>query len=378
MEAWSDEGGACELGEELVFDAPHLYYDIAADSQLEHDDGTDRFFDVFHPEHEPPGPRPIPQRLLPPGDCDGDEEGDALSLATALEADGGLSAWEESMIDCPQEFPQPKAAHQSTLTPMAETPSSRNVDAAQPSPLAIDKGSIRLQQCSERKAPSPARGGPRSALREAAPLGPHGTVVKRRPLGEARGADVNGYMTKPAAASNSPTAGGKRARPGSGIDDDADLHRLLAEHNTKVRRQASGRAPVQQPSPAKVATAPAAPLAEASAPDAGNRTRAAPTRAAAPVPAVPRRKSPIQRMQRNDPAVQRGDTGAQGEDALKAMLQSHNARVLRDREQKREARRELSDRRRRRPRAGDLWRPRAVRMRTRARAQQSRAWLLPR
>lgn len=371
---WADEGcgNGLGLGEELIFDAPHIYYDIAADAQLEYDDGTDTFFDHFHPEHEPPGPKAPPQRMLP-------EEDDA--------EEDVASNWAPTFS---------LAAHADEPTPDECSPRAHRAPA-QESPLAfsagphsavrnVDESPLTTVRCigATRKRASPLNGGPLSELA----TGPNGTVVRRRPQGFSESeanTRANATERRLAArkqesfqASNSPAAAGKRARRTSSIGD-LELRRLLVEHNSKIRRHANGRAPVPAGTNGSsaigaaggVASASAAPTRDVPPPQtpaeavervdahvvAGTRgpgesgeqdATAGRSRAArAPAATAQATSSAIERRRElRSVGAGKGSGGAAsatdgdlGGDGLAALLQSHNARVMREREQMREVRR---------------------------------------
>jgi hypothetical protein len=357
-EAWAPDGGgdnACD--EHVRFDAPYLWYDLAADARVEHDDGSDRFFDVFHPEHEPPGPPQPAQRLIPAED---DENGFADELARAsLGAGFAPAAWRDAAP-----APSPRAL---LTAPRAKKPRAGSVaglrgaasaEAASPSPQTMRAAAGRA---------------PGSSLRAPPDVGPSGTVVRGRALREvlpheanAAAAPARRPATAAAAARECGTdvaAAGKRARAGggigAGIGDDTDLKRLLMQHNIKVRRQASGRAPadagapksrppapVAEPLPPPPAAAPISAVAAASAPAAAVATSArkqpATASAAAAAPPPKRPATAAATAARGDEAGggRRGSGGGgetcdaedeeEEEDAasqLRAMLLSHNARV---------------------------------------------------
>ena len=158
--AGDDEGGPCD---ELHFDAPHLYYDLAADALVLNDDGTDRFFDISHPEHEPPGPRALPQRLLPADDDDDAAAGGALDAASRDAAEAYTHA-------------RSSLAHDATPArdgaPFGAAPCSaaRNVDDSP------------ARSARARRSPVARCGGPLGEL----VTGPNGTVVRvRRAAAEA-------------------------------------------------------------------------------------------------------------------------------------------------------------------------------------------------
>lgn len=332
--------------EVLEFDAPHEYYDLAADAQVQYDDGSDAFFDVFHPSHEPPGPRPPPRRLL-------DELDDALGeqpFEPCADDDGG-----------------------------DEHADADNADRCTPGPCTVRRGKA-------------ADRSPALADVPAGDTGPTGTVVRRKPLTTQRSAQLNVGEHGATAAASAPQHG-KRGRPPSLVD--ADLRRLLVEHNQKVRRQArggagddvhggakaepdaapalgattGGHAPPARGTPTtrRVAAALAAHTAERVAPSpvaaaapaervaaAGEETAPAargvrPARDARMGPAARRTATRSgladgARARAARPATAaaaaakgRGESGdADDEAQLRAMLHSHNVRVLRQREIKRD------------------------------------------